>query len=594
MVFTLIHLFQAHPPAKVSWLLWTVAIVFFLLGLALLIYLMTRSKETEAEEVEGAGGRGLLATVDRQAEEEAAQEPVFPQEAPASAGKESSEAGETMPLFSEADFKKPRKTSKPPVESLASVSAPIAEKATPPSESQKDIAQDSPAVSDQVNFAQETEALISAQTPLEQPSADEAGGTKILSSQQTSTSATDNLVPPSPAQNLEEVTIPFAAQEENTPSSQSPEEDIFSPQEEALLSQSGALHRQELPTSGNDSTIELASRTDDSRSARLGAPVSQAGFEQPAKPKREPFEPPTIAQIAPKQAATEELSSPAGTASSEEKEEAKTTVLSSQSSPKESFPARAERRFDEAREASAVDTGTQPLTSAATGFKSSQETSPHAAPAWETQGAGLRSIERKPAGSVLGLPAETSHAPLILGKSSSGEAQGVAALTNYGKDPDAAETGRGGAIALLIAVLIVGGSLLAYFFIPSVHSYTNNLVARIRGQQPPAPPAEKPKAQIFPSRTPEVNKNMVKVRGAVTNISDEQLEGLQVEVSLDRGEGTASETRTVPVNPNTLAPSQRGVYELEYEGSKATGFSRYKVTKLLSKNGEVKFSTPNP
>ena len=47
------------------------------------------------------------------------------------------------------------------------------------------------------------------------------------------------------------------------------------------------------------------------------------------------------------------------------------------------------------------------------------------------------------------------------------------------------------------------------------------------------------------------------------------------------------------VKPNVLAPRQQGIYEFEYEGNKTTGFSRYRVTKLLSKNGEVKFKTPN-
>jgi hypothetical protein len=241
-----------------------------------------------------------------------------------------------------------------------------------------------------------------------------------------------------------------------------------------------------------------------------------------------------------------------------------------------------------------TDSEAMPSPSAQTKISStSRQTSQIAKPVWETQGAGTRSIA-KPAGSVLGLPAEVSDAPLVIGKPShSKEDEGVAALSNYGKDLDATETGRGGAIALLLVILLVGGSVLAYFFIPSVHSWANNLAARIRGQQTTSQaPVEKAKAQIYP-RGSEVNKNLVKARGAIVNISEEQLDELSVEISLDKGEGTQAEIRTVAVKPATLAPRQQGQFELEYEGSKATGFSRYKVTKLLSKNGEVKFIMPN-
>src|ERR1051325_10329610 len=86
MVLTLIYLIQAHPPAKVSWRLWTAAILFFLIGLSLLIYVLTRPKETEADEVEDAGGRGLLATPEEPAAKAAAVKDASADEA-APAGK---------------------------------------------------------------------------------------------------------------------------------------------------------------------------------------------------------------------------------------------------------------------------------------------------------------------------------------------------------------------------------------------------------------------------------------------------------------------------------------------------------------------------
>jgi hypothetical protein len=595
MVLTLIHLLQSHPPAKVSWLLWTVAILFFLIGLALLIYLMTRPKETETEELEDAGSRGLLAAAD--------QEPEKPQAEPEalSSPTQDAEPSATIPLFSEADFQSKRETEKAFVEPLSKQSAPVIESAEALPLPQTQSEEEATALPDHAKFVAETQALISDQTPAQidqTPVAQETPvtGTQIL----TSPSPAEAASPTVASESLEEPAIPVAtanmassALQEDERSSQDSYEDIFSPQEEALRSQSGQLPGAAIPTLGDTATREFTSFSKEQAAARLEAPASQARFEPAAKPRREPFEPPTITMIAPKAAATEEPALQTTPIPSNEKEGAQTTILSSQGAAKQPPSAQVERRFAEAEEASSADQGTTPLSSAPTSFKASPKTSPQAAPLWETQGSGLRSLERKPAGSVLGIPAETSHAPLILGQSSHGEEGGVAALTNYGKDLDAADTGRGGAIALMIALLIVGGSLLAYFFIPSVHSYTNNLVARIRGEQSAPPVVEKPKAQIYPSRTTEVNKNMVKARGAVTNISEEPLEGLQVEVSLDRGEGTAAEIRTVAVNPSLLAPRQQGLYELEYEGSKATGFSRYKVIKLLSKTGEVKFTTPN-
>jgi serine/threonine protein kinase len=137
-------------------------------------------------------------------------------------------------------------------------------------------------------------------------------------------------------------------------------------------------------------------------------------------------------------------------------------------------------------------------------------------------------------------------------------------------------------------LLQIGGVVLVVMIVLAVVIFNNK--SKITNS---SPPDERPKAQIYPSRNPEVNNTKVKTRGAVTNISDESLEDLSVEVYLDRGEGTKIEVRRIPVKPNVLVPRQQGLYEFEYEGGKPTGFSRYKVIKLLSKNGEVKFTTPS-
>jgi hypothetical protein len=199
---------------------------------------------------------------------------------------------------------------------------------------------------------------------------------------------------------------------------------------------------------------------------------------------------------------------------------------------------------------------------------------------------------RARAGSVLGLPAESSHAPLVLGAPVKARDEiGIGALSNYGKDVDNGG-GHGGTIALATVILLLGGGIATYLFVPTVNSRVNAMVGRARGIDPNPPQAiEQPKARVFPARN-EANKNMVKARGAVDNISEETLVGLSVEVSLERGNGAPPELLKVAVTPAQLEPKQRGVFEFEYNGNRATGFTGYRIVRLLSGEGEIKFTTP--
>jgi len=197
-------------------------------------------------------------------------------------------------------------------------------------------------------------------------------------------------------------------------------------------------------------------------------------------------------------------------------------------------------------------------------------------------------------GSVLGLPAEASHQPLILGKPERArEEVGIGALTNYGQDVGP-KAGRAGSIALLSVLLVLGVALGLYFFVPSVHSRVGAFVAHLRGTDTQAAieAAMKPKAQVIPSTRPDVNKNLVTARGAVDNISDEPLENLSVEVSLQKAGGAPPEVRTVSVTPNPLPPGVRGTFEFEYDGKRDTGFLGYTITKLYSNGTEVRFRAP--
>lgn len=203
--------------------------------------------------------------------------------------------------------------------------------------------------------------------------------------------------------------------------------------------------------------------------------------------------------------------------------------------------------------------------------------------------------DRKVAGSVLGIPVESGKGPLILGTpAKSPDELGIGGLTNYGKDTSE-RAGHGGTIALALAILLVAGAVLSYFYIPTVHSRVDNVVARMRGRDPVAEQAavaaSEPKARIFPARNPEVVKNTVKARGAVDNISQQTLENLSVEISLERYGGGPADTLNVQVNPTPLAPAQRGIYEFPYDGKLYRGYS---IAKLTSNGEEVKFITPKP
>lgn len=201
--------------------------------------------------------------------------------------------------------------------------------------------------------------------------------------------------------------------------------------------------------------------------------------------------------------------------------------------------------------------------------------------------AGRASSAHKPAGAVLGLPREMSQAPLVLGTpAKSREEIGIGSLTGYGKVDK--EGGRGGFIALVVALVIFGGAALAYFFVPAVHDRVNERIARARGLDPNEQNSTQPKAMIFPSNTPETDKNTVHAKGAVQNISSETLENLTLEVQLNKSGGETS-MLSVSVTPAQLGPNEQGAYNFDYDGK---GVTSYTIKRLLSNNKETRFSAP--
>jgi len=322
---------------------------------------------------------------------------------------------------------------------------------------------------------------------------------------------------------------------------------------------------------------EHAPESEPVRVTRVESPSHLEPFEAPKiehRQPREPYEPPRIEPLTPKdQAATRALHSMKSPAIEPTKQRAadRHTELLGASQPLVASPSEPDRQTLEFAAASVTPSrkDAEPPIASGSAYKS----------------------RLAPAGSILGLPFESSSRPLILGKPARpDEETGIGALTNYGKDLGP-KGGHAGTVVLLLVLALLGGGVAAYVFVPSVHSRTNALVARIRGVDAKSiEAASGPRAQIIPSFRPEVNKNMVIARGAVDNISDGPLENLEVEVALQRGDDT--EVRRIAVTPSPLPPNERGNFEFEYDGKRDSGFAGYKITRLFSNGNEVKFKSP--
>jgi hypothetical protein len=318
--------------------------------------------------------------------------------------------------------------------------------------------------------------------------------------------------------------------------------------------------------------------------ARVEQRAPRAAFEpptvEPLRQSREPFEPPIISPITPREQ-TALLGAQRAAASEEspaERPSAKSNLPDDSTRTGPTVPLYSDRapRRDRAAEISARE----PL----------EPGEPAAGEVWDgaspTTAERVRSA-RRPAGAVLGLPVESGGGPLVLGTPArSREEIGIGALTDYGKVDK--EGGRGGLIVLAIALLIFGGTALAYFFVPSVHERFNTWIARARGIDPNEATSSQPKVMIFPSRVPETDKNTVHAKGAVQNISNDALENLALDVQLNKT-GGETEMINVPVTPAQLAPNDQGNYAFDYDGK---GVMSYTIKRLSSNGREVRFTAP--
>ena len=496
-----IFLLQA-PPQKVQWWMWTLAIFFFLIGLGLLIYLMTRPKLSEQEEELESKPRKVLSDVgiadaDEQQPEIApileTETPVFSDAPPASPAIETEalpDSGteilassiQSHPVSDHKAEAKPSQTA-----ALWNQETPDEKEEVVRTASIKDSETVSiPASEETVSLPSRQTSLISGEgtsvfaegTPTQrQPDVKETvrdAGTQVLASKQT---ADEPPVVTTAAMEADEVW-------QDLDFSQSHTAELATPT--PLVSQPPA------PPVSDKGTRPYNRVFPEQPSASVSEPSSVDTLRTRAM--REAFEPPRIEPIAsPSQ--PEMPVSPTVAPPVPPMPDTGTQAFSSTSRPTQVYSTEG----GSTREFSAPQLPYEtPIVQPAT----------H--PEYETAQHGRIS---RPAGSVLGLPVDAPHTPLILGQPvKSRDEIGVTGFSNYDKPQDAGEKRRGGLIAILIVVALMGGGALAYFRVPSVHGW----VDRLRGAEQ-SKAMDKARAQIIPAYPPEVNKKMVRAKGAVVN-----------------------------------------------------------------------------
>ncbi len=544
---TLLVLNLLQPQTRLSWVVIAAALIAFAGGVSLLIYFYRRYKRVEKEPEE---------------DWDMARRSIFVDARPARQKIEESEA----PASIETEA---------PVEVVAPVDvvAPVAEEAPLQQGGTREFASD-------LNLP----SFVSALAVEPEPQAETAALEELIEER---TSA-----PPEPIQEKESAP-PEPIQEKK---SASPEPRMTQILASPSLEQPAAEAEHETGPFDEEiwAGLEIAEQPPFATGHKDPEPLSFARVEQQAprehfeqarsESKRQPYEPPSIEPLTPREAsATRELRSPRvpaveqpGREKAEQPVAGGTVRLGSVSDdiPRPLDPQRPER---ETRELAGELEETVP------GVASEKAVSTGVA-------ARGRSF-----GSILGLPSDFSHEPLVLGEPvrPAGET-GIGALTHYGQDLGP-KGGRAGTVALVIVVGLLCSAAGLYFFVPSVHSQVTAFIARLRGTQTQGTDAMKPRAQIIPSsrpEEPEVNKNLVIARGAVDNISDEPLANLEVEVSLQKEGDAPPEVRRISVTPDPVPPGERGTFEFEYDGKRGRGFAGYTITRLFSNGAEVRFRTP--
>ena len=409
------------------------------------------------------------------------------------------------------------------------------------------------------------------------PTARQEGATEVLS--------TPRLVPPTPR--------PPAPR---APAAPAAPDDMF---DAGIWSRLPSAQEPQSPPPPADATRELrspaAETVEPPREARVQQTPPRAPFEAPVIAPvrhREPFEPPVVKPLtprdqtaflgtrpaAPSPAAKPDLFSPPPAAAPP----AATTPLYSPGAPP--------RPADLAWSGSSVPGSGEPPPYLPAGGETP------AATQWDPASASTGQHSRaqashKPAGAVLGLPAEMSHAPLVLGTPVKARDDiGIGSLTGYGKVDKSG--GRGGLVVLIVALILVAAGVLAYFYVPAFHDRVSSLLARSRGLAPDDDMMTgPPRAMIIPIPSPMNDQEIVTAKGTVQNLSKAPLESLTLDIQLKRRTGEI-ENRSLTLTPADLGPSEQGTYEFEYDGNSSTGFVTYSVVRLSSNGRQVRFSFP--
>jgi hypothetical protein len=546
MLFALFILIQSQEPPRLSKLVIAAAVLFFIAGISLLVYFLRRLKagEKEVEEDWNATRSSLF---------------VQPPAPSPHTGVDAERAQPAQP------------------EEIEPV-------AISPQRSETRILASDPAFEELHEIAQSgIEAEPEAAPPVVHPRAHEPEikreerGTEMLASPLAQ-------VEPPVRPEAPRETMPFG--EDVWAELEKKEQEISAPAQPTASDQTALLHSQLIEQASEPQTGKLE-------------PELDARVEHRAS--REPFEPPTIKPITPREQSEmvrNQQPAPRPTrdlyAGSTRNENAASeppvsnTRLYGQSYESE---ARAEQQTSTPYEQRGTrELAAEPAISDVRSTPVSKPVETSFTPAHVNRGRERRA----PAGAVLGLPTEGAQGPMVLGTPvRSKDEIGIGELSRYGK-PLVKDGGRGGTITLLLVILIIGGALAVYLFVPSVNSQVNAWVARMRGVDPNRSLLSgDPKAMIFASRVPETNKNMVKAKGSIDNISKETLEGLAIEVRLERANNQSPEILKIPITPEQLEPNAHGVYEFEYDGNRETGFIKYTITRLLSNDKEVRYTSPN-
>lgn len=121
------------------------------------------------------------------------------------------------------------------------------------------------------------------------------------------------------------------------------------------------------------------------------------------------------------------------------------------------------------------------------------------------------------------------------------------------------KSGMNRTIAVLFAILLTAGALAGYTALRWRHA--KRVKAEEDAKKAAIKPVPVPDLQVFVDEARLKGANAV-VGGTVENISQTTFEALSVELELKRRKDGGSEIRTLPLQPDGLAPGQRGRYEL--------------------------------